>query len=87
MKQIEIEMVGKVFVVVGGNRKCLICDGLFTVKQASNHAPAPCYPRTESSHDQCHGVDFICACDLAPDWSDRRGFRGERVIQTLIRTV
>jgi hypothetical protein len=46
MERNQIEVVGKVFVVVGGKRKCLICDGIFTPKQAANHAVIPCHPRT-----------------------------------------
>lgn len=45
MKPTQIENVGKVFVVVGGMRRCLICEGLFTPKQAAAHAIAPCYPQ------------------------------------------
>ncbi len=30
MKQSQIENVGKIFVVVGGMRRSLICDGVFT---------------------------------------------------------
>ncbi len=44
MEQKQIEVVGKVFVVVGGKRRCLICDGMFTPTQAANHAAIPCYP-------------------------------------------
>ena len=42
MEQIQIEIVGKVFVVVEGKRKCLICDGVFTPRQAAQHAKSPC---------------------------------------------
>ena len=42
----QIEVVGKVFVVVGGKRRCLICDGIFTPRGAANHATAPRHPRT-----------------------------------------
>jgi hypothetical protein len=48
MEQKQIEVVGKVFVVVGGKRRCLICDGMFTPTQAANHATAPCYPLLEN---------------------------------------
>ena len=58
MEQKQIEVVGKVLVVVGGKRKCLICDGIFTPTQAANHARTPCYPRTE----QVEAVDqAICS--------------------------
>jgi len=40
----KIEVVGKVFVVVGGKRKCLICDDVFTPTQAANHATTMCLP-------------------------------------------
>jgi hypothetical protein len=49
MEQQQIEVVGKVFVVVGGNRKCLVCEGMFTPAQAANHATVPCYPTSEDS--------------------------------------
>ena len=42
MKRTQIEIVGKVFVVVGGKRKCLVCDELFPPEEASAHATAPC---------------------------------------------
>jgi len=33
MNQTQIEVVGKVFIVVGSRkRKCLVCDGIFTAK-------------------------------------------------------
>jgi hypothetical protein len=35
----SIEIVGKVFIAVGGKRKCLICGAIFTPTQA--HAAAP----------------------------------------------
>ena len=38
------EQVGKVFVVTGGMRGCLICGGVFTPKEAAEHAAAPCCP-------------------------------------------
>jgi hypothetical protein len=40
MKQTEI--VGKVFVVVGGKRRCLVCEKLFPPEEAAAHATAPC---------------------------------------------
>jgi len=42
------EPVGKVFVVVGGMRRCLICDGMFTRREAANHAMTLCCPPTNS---------------------------------------
>lgn len=44
MEQKEIEVVGKVFVVVGGKRQCLVCDGLFTRQGAAVHATSLCHP-------------------------------------------
>lgn len=38
MERTGIEIVGKVFVVVGTERKCFICDGIFIPTQAANHA-------------------------------------------------
>jgi hypothetical protein len=37
-KQQQIEMIGKVFVVTCGIRRCLICDPVFTPTKAANHA-------------------------------------------------
>ena len=48
-KQQQIEMIGKVFVVTCGMRRCLICDGVFTPTQAANHATTFCYPQEASS--------------------------------------
>ena len=48
-KQQQIEMIGKVFVVTCGMRRCLICDGVFTPTQAANHATTFCYPQETSS--------------------------------------
>ena len=44
MEQHQIEVVGKVFLVVGDTRKCLVCEGVFTPTQAANHAATICYP-------------------------------------------
>jgi hypothetical protein len=49
MKQTQTESVGKVFVVVGDGRRCLICEGAFTASQAADHAATQCYPRTKES--------------------------------------
>jgi hypothetical protein len=38
------DQVGKVFVVVGQVRKCLVCEELFTRRAASEHATVPCMP-------------------------------------------
>lgn len=52
MRQTQIEIVGKVIVVVGGKRKCLICDGVFTPTQAAEHATAPCCVEFNGSSDK-----------------------------------
>jgi len=44
MKGRHSEQVGKVFVVTCGMRGCLICGGVFTPKEAAEHAAAPCCP-------------------------------------------
>jgi hypothetical protein len=49
MKETQIETVGKVFVVVCGMRRCLICERMFTPKQTADHAETPCHPRTTGS--------------------------------------
>ena len=59
MGQNQIEVVGKVFVVVGDKRKCLICDGMFTPKQAANHAATVCFP---SSTDGEQGEGTLDPC-------------------------
>jgi len=46
MKQGQVEFVGKIFVVVGSMRRCLICDGVFSRGKAADHAVFPCYPAT-----------------------------------------
>ena len=42
MKETRVETVGKVFVVVGRRRKCLVRDGMFTRTQAANHTVTTC---------------------------------------------
>lgn len=49
MKQSQIENVGKVFVVVGRMRRCLICDRVFKLREASDHSATPCYPPKKRS--------------------------------------
>jgi len=46
MKQDRVEFVGKVFVVVGGMRRCLVCDRVFAPTQAAKHATVPCSLRS-----------------------------------------
>lgn len=38
------DQVGKVFVVVQGMRRCLICEGMFTRQAAAKHAMTICAP-------------------------------------------
>jgi len=39
------EQIGKVFLVVGQDvRECLICEGVFTQRAASEHAKVICHP-------------------------------------------
>ena len=40
------ERVGKAFTVIATDlRKCLVCEDLFTRKQALKHAQTVCYPK------------------------------------------
>jgi hypothetical protein len=36
------DQVGKVFLVLRGGRRCLVCGGVFTPTEAAKHAQAPC---------------------------------------------
>ncbi len=49
MNRGQNETVGKVFVVVGDMRRCLICERPFTPRQAADHAVTPCYPPNKKS--------------------------------------
>jgi hypothetical protein len=49
----DSEQVCKVFVVVRGMRRCLICDWVFTPKEAADHASVLCYPRPEQLQKKC----------------------------------
>jgi hypothetical protein len=41
--------VGKLFLALGhGMRRCVVCDDLFTAKQAAEHANVPCFPSPDS---------------------------------------
>ena len=40
----QMEAVGKVFVVEGNMRRCLICERIFTPREAAAHARAVCRP-------------------------------------------
>jgi hypothetical protein len=48
MKETRDETVGKIFIVVRGMRRCLICDSVFTPREAANHAITLCCPPTKS---------------------------------------
>ena len=62
-KQQQIEMIGKVFVVTCGIRRCLICDGMFTPMQAANHALTICYP-TSADSEPDEGTLDPCSLSL-----------------------
>jgi hypothetical protein len=73
MNQTQIEVVGKIFIVVGGRgRKCLICDGMFTPTQAASHATTVCYPssadseRDEGTLDPCSPSLALIECSSSP---------------------
>ena len=73
MKQDHLEFVGKVFVVVGSMRRCLICDGMFTPTQAANHATIPCCPNNPDA-EQDKGTLDPCFPFLPPiDSSSSQG--------------
>jgi hypothetical protein len=50
MKETGTDVTGKVFVVVGSLRRCLICEHTFTPNQAAEHAATACEPRTKTPH-------------------------------------
>ena len=73
MNKCQIEAVGKVFVVVRGMRRCLICDRVFTPRQAADHAETPCHPRTTGSERDEDTLD-PCSPFLPPiDSSSSQG--------------
>ena len=42
------DQIGKPFLVLGqGIRKCLVCEQLFTRREAPGHATVACYPRRQ----------------------------------------
>jgi hypothetical protein len=44
---VQSDVVGKPFLVLGqGIRRCLVCEQLFTRREAPRHATVACYPRT-----------------------------------------
>jgi hypothetical protein len=57
--------VGKVFVVVDGMRRCLICDGMFTPTQAAHHSAIICVPPSTDS-GQGEGTLDPCSPSLPP---------------------
>jgi len=66
MNKMQIETVGKVFVVVRDMRRCLICDRIFTASEAAKHATEPCCPATGSLEHEGSGA-------LAPNLRDHGG--------------
>jgi len=72
MRQDQVEVVGKVFEVVGEKRRCLICDGVFTPKQAAKHAATVCYPtsadsqRNDGTLDPCSPFLPLTDCSSSP---------------------
>jgi hypothetical protein len=64
MKEAQIETVGKVFIVVRGMRRCLICDCVLPPTQAVNHARTPCYPRSKDSANGAAISNFHLACSF-----------------------
>ena len=73
MEHSQIEVVGKVFQVVGEKRRCLICEGMFTPAHAANHAKTLCCPSSpESEPDE--GTLDPCSPSLSPiDFSCSQG--------------
>jgi hypothetical protein len=51
MNRTQIETVGKVFVVVGSMRRCLICDGMFTPRQSAEHAGTACFSKKQQGSE------------------------------------
>lgn len=47
-----MDSVGKVFAVEGLFRRCLVCDGLFTIEASKEHAVAICFPKPDSSESK-----------------------------------
>jgi hypothetical protein len=73
MKNSQPECVGKVFLVFRGVRRCLICDGLFTPREASDHAVTLCYPPTKGREQGAAYTD-PCSPFLPPiDSSSSQG--------------
>lgn len=57
MNKCQIETVGKVFIVVRGMRRCLICERVFTPSEAADHATTPCYPPMKESGQRAAYTD------------------------------
>jgi hypothetical protein len=53
MNKMQIETLGKVFVVVRGMRRCLICDRVFTPMEAAEHAATMCFPSSSDAVAPC----------------------------------
>ncbi len=41
------DTVGKIFLVEGWFRRCVLCDELFTVEAGRQHAATPCFPKPD----------------------------------------
>lgn len=46
---VRTDQVGKVFILIHGNGKCLICDQVFTRQGSAKHANVVCWPEKISS--------------------------------------
>lgn len=57
MKKTEMEVTGKVFVVVEGKRRCLICRRVFTRPAAAEHAVTICAPTSTKSDSNEYSFD------------------------------
>ena len=51
-----MEKVGKVFIVQGSLRRCLICDGLFTRDASREHFGETCFPTPPACPPIRYGV-------------------------------
>lgn len=51
MNRTDCEQVGKVFVAVAGDlRLCLVCEGVFSRKEAAEHATTVCHVSAANAH-------------------------------------
>jgi len=51
-----MDKVGKVFIVQGSLRRCLICDGLFTRDASREHFGETCFPTPPACPPIRYGV-------------------------------